>query len=117
MFHNDDLGKLIVRLCVGGLMLFHGVNKITNGISGIEGFMESQGLPIFFAYGAYIGEVLAPLMIIVGYQVRIYVATGFEIFALDKYGGWVIELHLLYMLPCIALTFMGGGRYGVRFKK
>ena len=92
--------------------------------------MESQGLPIFFAYGAYIGEVLAPLMIIVGYQVRIaaaleaftmlvaiYVATGFEIFALDKYGGWVIELHLLYMLPCIALTFMGGGRYGVRFKK
>lgn len=130
MFHNDDLGKLIVRLCVGGLMLFHGVNKITNGISGIEGFMESQGLPTFFAYGAYIGEVLAPLLIIVGYQVRIaaaleaftmlvaiYVATGFEIFALDKHGGWVIELHLLYMLPCIALIFMGGGRYGVRFKK
>lgn len=111
-------------------MLFHGVNKITNGVSGIEGFMESHGLPIFFAYGAYIGEVLAPLMIIVGYQVRIaaaleaftmlvaiYVATGFEIFALDNHGAWVIELHLLYMLPCIALIFMGGGRYSVRFKK
>lgn len=111
-------------------MLFHGVNKITNGVSGIEGFMESHGLPTLFAYGAYIGEVLAPLMIIVGYQVRIaaaleaftmlvaiYVATGFEIFALDNHGAWVIELHLLYMLPCIALIFMGGGRYGVKFKK
>lgn len=130
MLYNDDLGKLIVRLCVGGLMLFHGVNKITNGVSGIEGFMESHGLPTLFAYGAYIGEVLAPLMIIVGYQVRIaaaleaftmlvaiYVATGFEIFTLDNHGAWVIELHLLYMLPCIALIFMGGGRYGVRFKK
>ncbi|AAP77656.1 DoxX family protein [Helicobacter sp. MIT 03-1614] len=130
MLYNDDLGKLIVRLCVGGLMLFHGVNKITNGVSGIEGFMESHGLPTLFAYGAYIGEVLAPLMIIVGYQVRIaaaleaftmlvaiYVATGFEIFTLDNHGAWVIELHLLYMLPCIALIFMGGGRYGVKFKK
>ncbi len=52
MLYNDDLGKLIVRLCVGGLMLFHGVNKITNGVSGIEGFMESHGLPTLFAYGA-----------------------------------------------------------------
>ncbi|CAA6813055.1 MAG: Unknown protein, partial [uncultured Sulfurovum sp.] len=31
IFKNDDLGKLILRLMIGGLMLFHGVAKLQNG--------------------------------------------------------------------------------------
>ena len=30
LLHNDALGKLILRLTVGVLTLFHGVEKITN---------------------------------------------------------------------------------------
>lgn len=130
MLLNLDLAKLLLRLCVGGLMLFHGVFKITHGIDSSIGLLESRGLPGLMAYGAYVGEVLAPLLIILGYQVRlgalivaftmlmaIYLVYGFEIFALDSYGGWVIEHQLLYILPCLALFFMGGGKYTLFNKK
>ncbi|EES90164.1 DoxX family protein [Helicobacter canadensis] len=129
MMLNPDLAKLLLRLCVGGLMLFHGVFKILHGVDVYMGMLESKGLPGIMVYGVYIGEVLAPLLILIGYQVRIaalivaftmimaiYLVYGFEIFALDSYGGWVIEHQLLYILPCLALFFMGGGKYAF-FKK
>lgn len=31
MLANTDLGKLIIRLTLGGLLLFHGVDKLMNG--------------------------------------------------------------------------------------
>ncbi|OCR13712.1 DoxX family protein [Helicobacter pullorum] len=130
MLLNPDLAKLLLRLCVGGLMLLHGIFKITHGADVYVGMLESKGLPGLMAYGVYIGEVLAPLLIILGYQVRIaalivaftmfmaiYLVYGFEIFALDSYGGWVIEHQLLYILPCLALFFMGGGKYALFGKK
>ncbi|RDU60956.1 DoxX family protein [Helicobacter marmotae] len=129
MFYNQDIAKLLLRLCVGGLMLFHGIYKIMHGIGGVEGMIESRGLPGVLAYGVYITEVLAPLMILVGYQVRIaaiiealgmlvaiYAAVGFDIFALNAHGAWVIEPQLLFLLPCITLALIGGGRYGVSFR-
>lgn len=129
MPYNQDLGKLILRLCVGGLMLFHGIHKILNGVGGVEGLITNQGLPGFLAYGVYITEVLAPIMILIGYQVRIaaiiealgmvvaiYSVQGFDIFALNDQGVGVIESQLLFMLPCIALALIGGGKYGVSFR-
>ena len=71
MLENADLGKLIIRLTLGGLMLFHGIAKLLNGIGFIEGELASHGLPTFLAYGVYVGEIIAPLMVILGYQTRI----------------------------------------------
>ena len=34
MFQNSDIGKLALRLLVGMMMLFHGVEKIINGVTG-----------------------------------------------------------------------------------
>ena len=45
MLENADLGKLIIRLTLGGLMLFHGIAKLLNGIGFIEGELASHGLP------------------------------------------------------------------------
>lgn len=56
---NHDFGKLILRVCVGGLMLFHGIFKLQYGIDGVTGLLESRGLPTFMAYGVYVGEILA----------------------------------------------------------
>ena len=123
---TENLGKLILRLCVGGLMLFHGIFKLINGVDGVIKLLEARGLPSFMAYGVYVGEILAPILIIIGYRVRIaalveiftmlvaiYSLFGFSIFGLDDTGGWIIEHQLLYILPCLALFFMGGGRYGI----
>ena len=42
MLLNPDLAKLLLRLCVGGLMLFHGIFKITHGADVYVGMLESK---------------------------------------------------------------------------
>ena len=66
MFQSNDIAKLLLRLSVGLLMLFHGVEKIINGINGVKHLTRSAGFPEFFAYGVYIGEVIVPIFIILG---------------------------------------------------
>lgn len=127
MLDNADLGKLIIRLTLGGLLLFHGINKLMNGIGFIEGQLASHGMPTFFAYGVYVGEVLAPLMVILGYQTRIgallivfnmLVAIALvhthELMALSGSGGWALELQGFFLFTAVALIFLGPGKYKLK---
>ncbi len=124
---NADLGKLILRLTLGGLMLFHGIAKLLNGIGFIEGELASHGLPTVLAYGVYIGEVLAPLMVILGYQTRIgalliifnmlvaiALVHGHQLLALGSNGGWALELQGFFLFTAIAVIFLGPGRYKLK---
>jgi len=126
---NTDLGLLIIRLSIGVLMLMHGVSKLMHGAGGIEQMLEGMGLPSFIVYGVYIGEVIAPLFIILGYGTRIaaaifafnmIVAVGMahagDILTLSKAGGWTIELQGLYFFGALALMFSGGGKYALSNK-
>ena len=126
---SDDAGKLIVRLTVGGLMLFHGVSKVLNpgSLGGMGGQLAAAGMPAFFAYGVYIGEVLAPLMVIVGIFSRIggllvvvnmlvamaLVHAG-DIFTLGEAGGWALELQGFYLFGGLAIYFLGSGKFAVK---
>ena len=127
--HNDAVGKLIVRLSVGGLMLLHGIAKLLNpgSLSWIGDQVASHGLPVFLAYGVLIGEVVAPLMAIVGWQTRIagllmvgnmvvaiFLAHTGELFALGRSGGWALELQGMFLFSALALVFLGSGRLAVR---
>ncbi len=68
---REDLGKLILRISIGGLLLFHGIFKITHGIGFLHGLLEAKGWPTFLAYGAYVGEVVAPILVILGVLTRL----------------------------------------------
>jgi putative oxidoreductase len=129
MFQNSDVAKLIIRLSLGVMMLFHGVEKIINGISGVKHLTTSAGLPEFLAYGIYIGEVVVPIFIILGLYARvasvvlalnmlgaIFLAYGSSLFELGKHGAPVIELPLLYLILSIVLFLLGSGRYSVNAK-
>ncbi|MDC1105265.1 DoxX family protein [Prolixibacteraceae bacterium] len=120
---NNDLGLLILRFAVGALMLFHGISKI-GALGMIEGILASKGLPTAMAYGVYITEIIAPLLILIGYRTRlsslVYVSGCIfafllvhtrDFFALNDHGGWKIELLGLYTLGAVALFFTGGGKY------
>lgn len=48
---NADLGKLILRLTLGLLLLLHGIAKLENGVGWISGSLQGYGLPGFLAYG------------------------------------------------------------------
>ncbi len=124
-----DTGKLIVRLSVGGLMLFHGIAKIMHpgSLDFIAGMLEGFGLPVLLAYGVYIGEVIAPLMVIVGFKARIgglimvlnmlfalLLAHTGDFFSLSEHGGWMVELQMFYLLSALAVVFLGSGRQAIK---
>lgn len=127
---NTDLGLLILRLTIGILMMLHGIGKVMHGAGGIEQMLEAQGLPSFIVYGAYIGEVIAPLFIIFGFGTRIAAAIvafnmivavamahAGDIFTLNEAGGWALELQGLYFFGAVALMFTGAGKYALSYKK
>lgn len=123
---NTDLGLLILRLSLGILMILHGISKLMYGPGFIESIVTSSGLPSFVAYGVYVGEVIAPIFVILGYGTRIAAAIfafnmvvavglvhGGDIFALNETGGWALELQGLYFFGALALVFTGGGKYAL----
>lgn len=123
---SDDLGKLILRVSLGILILLHGIAKLKNGIGFLTPMLTGVGLPPWFAYGVYIGEVLAPLMVIFGLFVRtgafiifvnmlfaIFLAHSSELMSLTKTGGWALELQGMFLFAALALVFMSPGRYSL----
>ena len=61
---------LIGRVFISLIFLLSGFSKISN-YEGTVGWMESLGMPGIFLIPAIILEVVAPILIIVGYKVRI----------------------------------------------
>ncbi len=126
MKKNLNLGLLIIRLTIGILMLLHGIGKLSGGLDFIEGLLAQKGLPTFFAYGVYIGEIIIPVLLIIGYRTRlaslifafncfvaILLVHTADIFTINDYGGWGIELIGIYLFIGIALFYTGGGRYAL----
>ena len=124
---NNDLGLLLLRLMVGGLMLFHGVHKLIYGAAGIEGMLAGIGLPGFLAYFSLAAELAASILIVLGAWTRvaavvmagnmvvaILMAHLPVIFSVDPAtGGWAIELPMLYLLGAAVLCLTGGGKYAL----
>ena len=123
---TDDLGKLVLRLVLGLLILLHGISKVISGIDPVVGMLAKAGLPPVLAYGVYIGEVVAPLLLIAGLWTRaaalvvmvnmmfaLALAHTGDFAKLSKTGGWALELQAFYFFVALALLLMGAGRYSV----
>ena len=126
MLTHEDFGKFLLRLAVGGLMLFHGLHKLFAGIDGISGMLIAKGLPGFIAYGVLVGEVIAPCLIILGILTRpaalvlaftmivAWLMVGMnETWALDNTGAWAIESLIYFFIGALAVAFLGAGRFSV----
>ncbi len=123
---QEDLGKLVLRIALGMLVLLHGIAKLKGGLGGIEGMLAGHGLPRELAYGAYVGEVLGPILLIVGYHARvgaalvainmlfaIGLAHAGELTRLGAQGGWALELQGMFLGTAIAIALIGAGRYSI----
>jgi putative oxidoreductase len=123
-----DFAKLLLRITVAVLLLFHGIHKLIYGIGGVEKLVVSHGLAHFLAYGVYLAELVAPIFILLGLYARlasgivvlnmlmaIYLAYGFS-FVLNKYGGLAWETPLLYLVMALSIILLGSGKYGVNAK-
>lgn len=123
---NQDIGKLLLRITVGGLMLFHGIHKLTHGHDFIISSLESKGLPGFLWMGVPVGEVLFPVFLILGLFTRtasvviaftmamsIYLAFSGTAFQMNEFGAWNAELNIFYLFVSVAIFFLGAGKYSV----
>ena len=123
---DEDIGKLVLRLTLGVLLLLHGMHKLSHGVTEIAGMLRGAHLPEALAYGAYIGEVLAPILLIAGAWTRLaaavvvvnmLVAIGLahaaQLLTLGPQGGWALELQGFYLFSALAIALMGAGRLSV----
>jgi putative oxidoreductase len=121
-----DTGKLLLRIAIGGLMLFHGIAKIQHGVDFLAGPLQQHNLPSFIAYGVYIGEVLAPALVLIGLLTRlgaivmafnmavaVWLMHTQDFRVLDQSGGWKLELPALYFCGALAIFFLGPGMFSV----
>ena len=126
----DDVGKLTLRLALGVLVLFHGIHKILYpaALTFIGGKLADFGLPHGMAYLVYVGEVVAPVMLILGVYSRIggllvvinmifalVLAHATQLLALSpKSGGWAVELEGMYLLCGLTVLMLGSGKVAIR---
>lgn len=81
----------------------------------------------FLAYGTYLAELIAPVMIITGFRTRlaalfivldmtfafILVLSGAILSVKQMGGGWSVELEAMLLLCALALFFTGSGKYAI----
>jgi len=126
LLHNNDLGKLLLRLPVGLLMMFHGFHKLTNGLGFIEKSLAGAGLPTYLAWGVLVGEILAPLLVVLGIYARpaalveafvmiaaIYLVHMGDLMSFTQHGGHALELQFFYLFGSLAVAFLGSGKYSL----
>ncbi len=122
----DDVAKLVLRIMLGGILLFHGVAKLIHGVGWLQMLLGNLGLPGILAYGPYIGEFVAPILLIVGILTRpaalviafdmvmaVALVGSKRIFMVGQSGGWALELEGLIFLSALAIFFAGAGKYSV----
>lgn len=127
MHNTDDLGKLLLRVALGVLFLFHGTAKVMGGVpAGIMANVVSHGWPAWIAYGVFVGEVLAPMLIILGILTRVggiiiainmaiavYLAHVPQLTEIGSTGGWRLELQGLYFVGGLCVALLGAGRFSL----
>ena len=123
---SDDMGKLLLRATLAILILLHGIAKIFNGVGGVMGMVGKLGLPAEFGYLVYVGEVVAPLLVLLGIATRpaalvmainmvfaVVLAHMGDLFSLTKTGGWALELQAMFLVGALSVALLGAGRYSV----
>ncbi len=121
---NNDFGKLILRVTVGSLMLFHGLYKFQHGYGFVSQLLVQAKLPGYLSHGILVGELLAPLFMVLGIYTRpaallqvfvmamaVYLVHTKELFSMAEHGGYALELQALYLFGALAVFFFGAGRY------
>ena len=124
--NTDDAGKLVLRAALALILLFHGVAKLTGGIGFVGDMLAKAGAPAVLGYLVYVGEVIAPLMILAGVYTRLaalVVAINMvvavllvhtsQFFTLNDQGGWALELQGMFFAGAVAVALLGAGRHSI----
>jgi putative oxidoreductase len=127
--HSRDLAWLVVRLTAGGMLLVHGIQKVTSLT--VAGFaansLSRRGIEpaLLFAYVIFFLETVGAICIMLGLFTRVFaLAIGIEFLIItfvahwpngfgftQPRGGW--EFPLFWGLIILAIGLRGGGPYSL----
>ena len=123
---QQNTGLLILRLSIGALMLFHGIDKLIYGIDGLVSMFSGKGFPGSIAYAVFLGELLAPILIIIGYRTKLasllvmatmlvatFMVHSDELFKIGDHGEWALETIGLYFFGALSIFLLGAGKYAL----
>lgn len=123
---SEDVGKLVLRSVLALLILFHGISKVIGGAGFITEMVAKIGLPPALGYLVYVGEVVAPLLVLFGIWARAGAAViainmivalllvhTQQLLQVTENGGWALELQGMYLSAAIAVALLGAGRYSI----
>jgi putative oxidoreductase len=123
---TDDLGRLVLRLGVGGLMLCHGVHKLFTGLDGVKSMLVEHKLPAALSYAVYAGEIVGPLLVVIGVFARfgalliaaevaaLVALTGLaQALTLTHSGAYALEVEALYLAGALAILLLGPGKIAI----
>ena len=123
---QNDIAKLLLRITLGVLILFHGLSKLNGGMGGIVRMVEARGFPGALGYCVLLGEVVGPLMLIAGFHARIGGVLVFlnmvvaillvhmgQLASFGPQGGWALELQAMYLVGALVIALIGPGRFSV----
>jgi len=126
MNSKQHIGLLLLRVSIASTMLIYGISKLSFGIAYIKNLLEQYDLPTFLGYGVFVGEIIAPILIIIGFRtklaglvfaincfVAIIMDSLLDILSLNEHGDWSIGLIFIYMMFGIAMYFVGAGKYAL----
>ena len=116
-----SIALLVLRVAIGGMMLTHGLGKLTVlfGSDPIQ-FADPLGIGLTASLAlAVFSEVFCSLFLILGIATRFSALSlmvtmaiaAFIVHANDDFGGK--ELALLYLLIYIVIAVLGAGKYSV----
>jgi putative oxidoreductase len=109
---------LILRICVAGFMLTHGLSKLTKLLDGNFAFADPIGIGAGPSLAlAVFSEVICSFFILIGLGTRLatvplsitMLVAAFIQHADDPFGKK--EMALLYLLVYLTLMVFGGGKY------
>lgn len=117
---KSDIGLAVLRILSSAFLLSHGIPKLQKLIGGDFQFADPIGIgstPSLFI--TTIGEVICPILIIVGYKTRwaaipivvIMAVAAFIVHGSDPFGRK--EMALIYLVIFVVIMLLGPGRYSI----
>ena len=117
---REDAGKLVLRVSIGLLIVLHGIAKMRHGLGDVADAMARAHLPLEVGYLVYIGEVVGPVLMILGWWTRLAALVVFvnmvvalllghlhEMFTLTTHGGLLLETQWLMLTGALAVALLG----------
>ncbi len=126
MNNQVDHAALVMRLSLGSMYLAHGLLKlIVFTPAGTANYFAQLGLHEFMAYGTLGAEILAGILLIIGFQSRWVAAAMMPVLAgsivfvhgangwlfSNEGGGW--EFPAFLMAASVVQFILGDGRYAI----